>query len=91
MGSKAALDTSRLLAYQLLSICEPWWNTDALSCFSKMLSRCTDYDRIFSILKSVSFTGWISIEDGPNPKTGVDDIAQSAVFLRQKMRQYGLE
>lgn len=50
-----------------------------------------DYDRIFSILKSVGFTGWISIEDGPDPGTGVEDIAQSAVFLRQKMRQHGLE
>jgi sugar phosphate isomerase/epimerase len=49
-----------------------------------------DYDRIFSVLKSAGFNGWISIEDGPDPKTGVEDIAQSAVFLRQKMRQYGL-
>ena len=50
-----------------------------------------DYDRIFSILKGGGFNGWISIEDGPDPKTGVEDIAQSAVFLRQKMQQYGLE
>src|SRR6185436_5719804 len=49
-----------------------------------------DYDRIFSILKAAGFNGWISIEDGPDPKTGIEDIAQSAVFLRQKMRQYGL-
>ena len=50
-----------------------------------------DYDRIFSILKSAGFTGWISIEDGPDPKTGVADIAQSAVFLRQKMREHGFK
>jgi len=49
-----------------------------------------DYDRIFSLLKSVGFQGWISIEDGPDPKTGVDDIAQSALFLRKKMREHGL-
>jgi sugar phosphate isomerase/epimerase len=50
-----------------------------------------DYDRIFSILKGAGFNGWISIEDGPDPGTGVEDIAQSAVFLRQKMRQHGLK
>ncbi|MCI0538192.1 MAG: sugar phosphate isomerase/epimerase [Verrucomicrobiales bacterium] len=50
-----------------------------------------DYDRIFSILKAAGFNGWISIEDGPDPKTGVEDIAQSTVFLRQKMHQYGLK
>ncbi len=49
-----------------------------------------DYDRIFSILKDVGFRGWISIEDGPDPDTGVRDIAESAVFLRAKMRQFGL-
>src|SRR5262245_4856436 len=49
-----------------------------------------DYDSIFSILKGVGFNGWISIEDGPDPTTGVEDIAQSAAFLRQKMRQHGL-
>ena len=49
-----------------------------------------DYDRIFAILKNVGFNGWISIEDGPDPKTGLDDIAQSAVFLRKKMREHRL-
>ena len=28
-----------------------------------------DYDRIFSILHSVNFCGWFSIEDGPDPAT----------------------
>ncbi|MBL9127459.1 MAG: sugar phosphate isomerase/epimerase [Verrucomicrobiales bacterium] len=49
-----------------------------------------DYDRIFGILRSVGFRGWISIEDGPDPSTGVDDIAQSAIFLRRKMAEHGL-
>lgn len=49
-----------------------------------------DYDRIFSTLKSVGFNGWISIEDGADPLVGARDIAESAVFLREKMRQHGL-
>ncbi len=49
-----------------------------------------DYDRIFSILRSVGFNGWISIEDGPDPATGAQDIAESAHFLRAKMKQFGL-
>jgi sugar phosphate isomerase/epimerase len=49
-----------------------------------------DYDRIFSILKGVGFSGWISIEDGPDPATGVGDIRESAVFLRKKMKEHGL-
>lgn len=49
-----------------------------------------DYDRIFSILKGAGFNGWISIEDGPDPVTGVADIAESARFLRKKMREFGL-
>lgn len=50
-----------------------------------------DYDRIFSILVGVGFEGWISIEDGPDPLTGVADIRDSAVFLRQKMKEHGLK
>ena len=49
-----------------------------------------DYDKIFSILKSVGFNGWVSIEDGPDPKTGVADIRDSAIFLRKKMKEHGL-
>lgn len=49
-----------------------------------------DYDRIFSILKGVGFNSWVSIEDGPDPATGVKDIAESARFLRAKMKQFGL-
>jgi sugar phosphate isomerase/epimerase len=49
-----------------------------------------DYDKIFSILRNVAFKGWVSIEDGADPRQGVQDIADSAVFLRRKMREYGL-
>ncbi len=49
-----------------------------------------DYDRIFSILRDVGFAGWVSIEDGPDPEVGLQDITDSAVFLRQKMSEYGL-
>ena len=49
-----------------------------------------DYDKIFSILRAAGFKGWVSIEDGPDPLTGPEDIRQSAVFLRQKMREHGL-
>jgi sugar phosphate isomerase/epimerase len=49
-----------------------------------------DYDQIFSILKEVGFNSWISIEDGPDPDKGIDDITQSAIFLRKKMAEHGL-
>jgi sugar phosphate isomerase/epimerase len=49
-----------------------------------------DYDRILSILRGVGFDGWISIEDGADPETSVEDIRQSANFLRRKMREHKL-
>lgn len=49
-----------------------------------------DYDRIFAILEGVGFAGWISIEDGTDPKTSTDDIRYSALFLREKMKKHGL-
>ena len=49
-----------------------------------------DYDRIFSILKSVDFTGWISIEDGEDAEVGMEHLRLSAEFLRAKMAQHGL-
>lgn len=49
-----------------------------------------DYDKIFSILKAAGFRGWISIEDGPDPAMGERDIAESAIFLRKKMKEHGL-
>ncbi len=48
------------------------------------------YDRIFEILASVGFSGWISIEDGQDPTHGMEDLRESALFLHAKMEQYGL-
>ncbi|MEM2886416.1 MAG: sugar phosphate isomerase/epimerase family protein [Thermoproteota archaeon] len=45
-----------------------------------------DYDKIFEILRSVDFEGWISIEDGLN---GLEEIRDSASFLRRKIKEYG--
>jgi sugar phosphate isomerase/epimerase len=47
-----------------------------------------DYDAIFARLAGVAFDGWISIEDGMN---GLDEIARSAEFLKQKRAQYYAE
>lgn len=44
-----------------------------------------DYDTIFRILKEAGFDGWISIEDGLN---GMEELRQSAEFLRGKLSQY---
>ncbi len=44
-----------------------------------------DYDAIFRILAGAGFSGWISIEDGMN---GLDEIARSAEFLKQKRAEY---
>lgn len=44
-----------------------------------------DYDAIFSELKRVGFDNWISIEDGVD---GMDQLARSAEFLRDKMATY---
>jgi sugar phosphate isomerase/epimerase len=44
-----------------------------------------DYDAIFRILKDAGFDGWISIEDGMN---GMEELRQSAEFLRGKINQY---
>ena len=49
-----------------------------------------NYDRIFSILKSVEFSGWVSIEDGAEPEAGMERLARSAKFLRRKMREYNV-
>ena len=44
-----------------------------------------DYDRIFSILSEVGFDGWVSIEDGVN---GMEELRESARFLRAKLAEY---
>jgi sugar phosphate isomerase/epimerase len=44
-----------------------------------------DYDAIFRILRSAGFDGWVSIEDGMN---GMEELRQSADFLRGKLNQH---
>jgi sugar phosphate isomerase/epimerase len=44
-----------------------------------------DYDSIFSILQNAGFDGWVSIEDGMN---GMDELRQSADFLREKINKH---
>jgi sugar phosphate isomerase/epimerase len=44
-----------------------------------------DYDKIFTILKSAGFNGWISIEDGVK---GMDELRESVTFLRRKMKEF---
>jgi sugar phosphate isomerase/epimerase len=50
-----------------------------------------DFDRIFSTLKKAGFNGWVSIEDGQDPKVGMEHLRLSAEFLRKKMKQHGLK
>jgi sugar phosphate isomerase/epimerase len=46
-----------------------------------------DYDAIFSILSGVSFSGWISVEDGVK---GLEEIRDSVAFLKDlRARYYG--
>jgi sugar phosphate isomerase/epimerase len=44
-----------------------------------------DYDRIFSILAGVGYSGWISIEDGMN---GMDEMKESIDFLKRMRDKY---
>ena len=41
-----------------------------------------DYNTIFSVLRSVGFHSWVSIEDGMN---GMEDLRSSVQFLRSKI------
>ena len=43
-----------------------------------------DYDAIFTTLKSVGFTGWVSIEDGVD---GMGQMIESAKFLKAKINE----
>lgn len=47
-----------------------------------------NYDKIFSVLQSVGFSSWISIEDGMN---GMDDLRESVRFLKVKINQHWIE
>jgi sugar phosphate isomerase/epimerase len=45
-----------------------------------------DYDRIFGTLAKAGYSGWVSIEDGEGPtvEIGLENLRQSAKFLRDK-------
>jgi sugar phosphate isomerase/epimerase len=51
---------------------------------------CIDYAGIFSVLRSVGFRGWISIEDGDDPTVGIEHLQESVRFLRNRMSDFGL-
>jgi sugar phosphate isomerase/epimerase len=44
-----------------------------------------DYDAVFGELAAVGFDGWISIEDGVD---GIEQLHESADFLRRKIAEY---
>ena len=44
-----------------------------------------DYDKIFSILSSSGFNGWVSIEDGVK---GLEEIKESLIFLKHMRDKY---
>ena len=44
-----------------------------------------DYDAIFRLLRSVNFSGWISVEDGMD---GLDELRRSVEFLKRKRSLY---
>ena len=43
-----------------------------------------DYDAIFTTLKGVGFSGWVSIEDGVD---GMEQMIESANFLKRKINE----
>ena len=49
-----------------------------------------DYDRIFGTLAKAGYAGWVSIEDGEGPtvEIGLDNLRQSAKFLREKFAKH---
>jgi sugar phosphate isomerase/epimerase len=54
-------------------------------CHGEIGKGLNDYDAIFTILREISYTGWISVEDGVE---GLDQMSRSVAFLRNKIRQY---
>jgi len=54
-------------------------------CHGEIGKGLNDYDAIFRELHGVGFDGWVSIEDGVE---GMDQLARSVTFLREKMAVY---
>jgi len=48
------------------------------------------YDRVFELLASVGFDGWVSIEDGQDPELGLEHLRDSAIYLHAKLVEHGL-
>ncbi len=70
-----------------------WREEDGSEGYVKRLRHGTvgkglnDYDAIFTELRSVGFDSWISIEDGVD---GMEQLAESARFVRGKIQQHWL-
>lgn len=49
-----------------------------------------DYDRIFATLARAGYDGWVSIEDGEGPslEIGMENLRESARFLREKFARH---
>jgi sugar phosphate isomerase/epimerase len=65
-------------------------NDGTIGYFAKLKHGVTgkglnDYDRIFAILKSVNYQGWVSIEDGMN---GMEEMKESIDFLKRMRERY---
>jgi len=54
-------------------------------CHGEIGKGLNDYDAIFTILRGIGYTGWISVEDGVD---GFDQMARSVEFLKRKIAEY---
>ena len=54
-------------------------------CHGEIGKGLNDYDAIFTILREIGYSGWISVEDGVE---GFDQMARSVEFLKKKINQY---
>ena len=54
-------------------------------CHGEIGKGLNDYDAIFSILREIGYSGWISVEDGVE---GFDQMRRSVGFLRKMIDAY---
>src|SRR6266545_2162727 len=54
-------------------------------CHGEIGKGLNDYDAIFTILREIGYSGWISVEDGVE---GFDQMARSVKFLRKMIDAY---